>query len=53
MRDTCIFCNKNSDKVGLILFSDKVEKYLPPKKGKQHVFRILRELVNNIEPKIN
>ena len=42
---------KNSDKVGLILFSDKVEKYLPPKKGKQHVFRILRELVNNIEPK--
>ncbi|MEK7819100.1 MAG: DUF58 domain-containing protein [Bacteroidota bacterium] len=42
---------KNSDKVGLILFSDKVEKYLPPKKGKQHVFRILRELINNIEPK--
>lgn len=37
---------KNSDKVGLILFSDKIEKYLQPKKGRQNVFRILRELIN-------
>lgn len=36
----------NNDKVGLILFSDKVEKYLPPKKGKQYILRIIRELVN-------
>lgn len=36
---------KNNDKVGLILFSDKIEKYIPPKKGKGHVFRLLRELL--------
>ncbi|MBN1971830.1 MAG: DUF58 domain-containing protein [Candidatus Delongbacteria bacterium] len=36
---------KNNDKVGLILFSDKIEKFLPPKKGKAHVFRIIRELI--------
>ncbi|MDX1684567.1 MAG: DUF58 domain-containing protein [Saprospiraceae bacterium] len=37
---------QNNDKVGLILFSDKVEKYIPPKKGKQHILRIIRELIN-------
>lgn len=36
---------KNNDKVGLILFSDKIEKFIPPKKGKSHVFRIIRELI--------
>ena len=36
---------KNNDKVGLILFSDKIEKFIPPQKGKAHVFRIIRELI--------
>ncbi|MEE2764968.1 MAG: DUF58 domain-containing protein [Candidatus Neomarinimicrobiota bacterium] len=36
---------KNNDKVGLILFSDEVEKYLIPKKGKSHVLRVVRELL--------
>jgi len=37
---------KNNDKVGLILFTDKVEKYIPPKKGTTHVLRVIRELLN-------
>ena len=41
---------KNSDKVGLLLFSDKVELYIPPRKGKRHVLRIIRELLA-FEPK--
>jgi uncharacterized protein (DUF58 family) len=36
----------NTDKVGLILYSDKIEKYVPPKKGKQHALYILRELLS-------
>lgn len=36
----------NNDKVGAILFSNRIEKYLPPKKGKQNILRIIRELVN-------
>lgn len=36
---------KNHDKVALILFSDTVEKYIPPKKGTRHVLRIIRELL--------
>ena len=40
----------NNDKVGVIFFSDQVEKFLPPKKGKSHILRIIRELIN-IEPK--
>ena len=36
---------QNNDKVGLILFSDNVELYIPPKKGKSHVLRIIRELL--------
>ena len=36
---------KNNDKVGLILFSDEVIKYLPPKKGKSHILRVIRELL--------
>jgi uncharacterized protein (DUF58 family) len=36
---------KNNDKVGLIIFSDQVEKCVPPRKGKRHVLRVLRELL--------
>ncbi|MBN1780116.1 DUF58 domain-containing protein [bacterium] len=36
---------KNNDKVGLIIFTDKVEKFVPPRKGKGHVLRVLRELL--------
>ncbi len=36
---------QNNDKVGLILFSDDVELYIPPKKGRRHVLRIIRELI--------
>jgi len=35
----------NKDKVGLVLFSDRVEKYIPPAKGKTHVLRLIRELL--------
>ncbi len=37
---------QNNDKVGVIFFSDKIEKYIPPKKGKSHVLRIIRELID-------
>ena len=40
----------NNDKVGVILFSDKVEAYIPPKKGREHVLYIVRQLLT-IEPK--
>lgn len=36
---------KNGDKVGLLLFSDKIELFVPPKKGKKHILRLIRELV--------
>jgi uncharacterized protein (DUF58 family) len=36
---------KNNDKVGLIIFSDSIEKYVPPQKGKKHVLRVIRELL--------
>jgi uncharacterized protein (DUF58 family) len=39
----------NNDKVGVIFFSDGVEKYIPPKKGKSHILRIIRELLT-LEP---
>lgn len=35
---------KNGDKVGMVLFSDKIEKVIPPKKGRTHVLRLIREL---------
>jgi uncharacterized protein (DUF58 family) len=35
----------NNDKVGVLLFSDQVELYIPPKKGKQHILRIIREIL--------
>jgi len=37
---------KNNDKVGLIVFTDRVELYVPPKKGTTHVLRLIRELLN-------
>jgi len=38
--------SNNNDKVGAILFSDKIEKYIPPKKGKKTILHIIRELLN-------
>ena len=35
----------NNDKVGMILFSDRIEKFIPPKKGRTHILRIIRELI--------
>ena len=37
---------KNNDKVGLIVFTDQVEMFIPPKKGTRHVLRVIRELLN-------
>jgi uncharacterized protein (DUF58 family) len=36
---------RNNDKVGVILFSDRVEKYIPPKKGRRHVLRVIRDVL--------
>jgi uncharacterized protein (DUF58 family) len=36
---------QNNDKIGVIFFSDKIEKYIPPKKGKSHILFIIRELI--------
>lgn len=36
---------KNNDKVGLIIFTDRIEKFVPPKKGRSHVLRVLREIL--------
>ncbi len=41
---------QNNDKIGLLLFSDEVELYIPPKKGRSHVLRIIRELLE-FQPK--
>lgn len=43
---------QNNDKVGVILFSDQIELFIPPKKGKTHVLRIIRELLE-FKPKSN
>jgi len=37
--------DKNNDKVGLLMFTDKVERFIPPKKGRTHILRILREIL--------
>jgi len=37
---------QNNDKVGVIFFSDKIEKFIPPKKGKSHILHIIRELID-------
>ena len=36
---------RNSDKVGLVLFTDRIERYLPPKKGRRHVLRVVRDIL--------
>lgn len=41
---------RNNDKVGLLLFSDEVEKFIPPRKGRRHVLRVIREVLF-FEPK--
>ncbi|NQV15805.1 DUF58 domain-containing protein, partial [bacterium] len=38
---------KNNDKVGLIIFTDRVEKFIPPRKGRSHVLRVIREVLNH------
>lgn len=43
---------QNNDKIGVLFFSDKVEKFIPPKKGKSHILRIIRELID-FEPSSN
>ena len=51
MRQSCVCAVlafsaiKNNDKVGLIIFTDKVEKFIPPKKGRRHVLRVIREVL--------
>ena len=37
---------QNNDKTGVIFFSDKIEKFIPPKKGKSHILRIIREMID-------
>ena len=41
--------SQNNDKVGAILFSDEIERFIPPKKGRKHILRIIREMIE-IEP---
>src|SRR5205807_6560566 len=36
---------RNNDKVGLLLFTDEVEKFIPPRKGRKHVLRVIREVL--------
>lgn len=43
---------QNNDKVGVLFFSDSIEMFIPPKKGKSHILRIIREILN-FEPKSN
>ncbi len=38
---------KNNDKVGLILFSDRIEKYIPPKKGRAHIWNVIRAILSH------
>ena len=37
---------QNSDKIGVVFFSDRIEKYIPPKKGRRHILYIIREMLN-------
>lgn len=43
---------QNNDKIGVIFFSDKIEKFIPPKKGKKHILYIIRELID-FQPESN
>ena len=42
---------KNNDKVGLLIFTDRIELYIPPKKGSRHILRLIRELLSVRMPK--
>ena len=46
----CFSAVNNNDKIGVIFYSDRIEKYIPPKKGKQHALYIVRELLS-MEPR--
>ena len=37
---------QNNDKIGVIFFSDRIEKYIPPKKGRKHILYIIREMLD-------
>ena len=37
---------QNNDKIGVVFFSDKIEKFIPPQKGKKHILYIIRELID-------
>ncbi len=37
---------QNNDKIGVIFFSDRIEKFIPPKKGRKHILYIIRELID-------
>ncbi|RLD53783.1 MAG: DUF58 domain-containing protein [Bacteroidetes bacterium] len=43
---------ENNDKIGVIMFSDRIEKFIPPQKGRKHILRIIRELLN-FQPQSN
>src|SRR5579862_9663926 len=43
---------RNSDKVGLILYTDRIERYLPPKKGRRHVLRVVRDILYHAPERI-
>lgn len=43
---------QNNDKIGVIFFTDRIEKFIPPQKGRKHVLYIIRELLN-FQPQIN
>src|SRR5210317_1104190 len=38
---------KNNDKVGLVIFSDTIERFIPPQKGKNHVWRVIKEVLQH------
>ena len=42
---------RNNDRVGLIIFTDEVERFVPPKKGKRHVLRVVSEILSFSEPR--
>ena len=42
---------QNNDKVGVVFFTDQIELFIPPKKGKSHILRIIRELIE-FKPKV-
>ena len=45
-RDMAFSAIQNNDKIGVIFFSDRIEKYIPPQKGRKHILYIIREMLN-------